>query len=237
MHSASLIRGCQFVLRSACPRCCRLSPARSGRPLSMRSPKVMCARPQAGPARSLACRGLARARIVAAGSSSARSSAAGRDQRLERQLAIARSDISSGQEHARGHYLAAQVKALGFAAERQLGRAASIDEQARDEFAVTFPPLDQAAIDPRTRRPEPADPRRAAARDSHRAASGGARSCPTRTRRHVCAEEPRLVIASLDACRQATATVIELPKDERVRGLFRSGMPSGTPSRDTRAIA
>ena len=43
-------------------------------------------------------------------------------------------------------YLAAQVDALRFAADRQLGRAASIDDQAREEFAVTFPPLDQAAI-------------------------------------------------------------------------------------------
>jgi hypothetical protein len=61
---------------------------------------------------------------------------------LDRQLDIARSDISSPQEYARGQYLAAQLKALRFAAERQLGRSAGIDDQARDEFGVTLPPFD-----------------------------------------------------------------------------------------------
>ena len=65
---------------------------------------------------------------------------------LDRQLAIARSDISSTPEYARGQYLAAQLTALRFAAERQLGRAASIDDQARDEFGVAFAPLDQDAV-------------------------------------------------------------------------------------------
>src|SRR5688572_19367889 len=65
---------------------------------------------------------------------------------LERQLVAERSGLSSGPEYARGRHLAAQLNALRFAAERQLGRAASIDDQAREEFAVTFPPLDQAAI-------------------------------------------------------------------------------------------
>ncbi len=135
---------------------------------------------------------------------------------LERQLAAARSDISSGQEYARGRYLAAQVNALRFAAERQLGRAASIDDQARDEFAVTFPPLDQAAIT-RTHdalnRLIPGDQPLAARIDGLRRST----IVPAENRGHVIGR-------ALDACRQATAAVIELPKDERVRGIFRSGM-------------
>jgi hypothetical protein len=135
---------------------------------------------------------------------------------LERQLAVVRYDISSGQEHARGQYLAAQVRALGFAAERQLGRAASIDDQARDEFAVAFPPLDQAAMT-RTHdalnRLLPGDQPLAARMEGLRRST----IVPTDNRGHV-------IGLSLDACRQPTAVVIELPKDERVRGLFRSGM-------------
>lgn len=135
---------------------------------------------------------------------------------LERQLAIARADISSGQDYARGQYLAAQVKALRFAAERQLGRAASIDDQARDEFSVTFPPLDQAAI--------------ARAHDAlNRLIPGNqplaARIDGLRRSTIVPTENRGLVIGrALDACRQATAAVIELPQDERVRGVFRGGM-------------
>ena len=66
---------------------------------------------------------------------------------LERRLSVARSDISSTQDYVRGQYLAAQVQALRFSAERQLGRATSIDEQARDEFGVTFSRVDQSRID------------------------------------------------------------------------------------------
>jgi len=61
---------------------------------------------------------------------------------LDRQLALAQSGLSSAQEFARGQYLAGQLRALRFAAERQFGRAATIDEQARDEFGVTLPPFD-----------------------------------------------------------------------------------------------
>ena len=135
---------------------------------------------------------------------------------LERQLAAARSDTSSGEEYARGQYLAAQVKALRFAAERQLGRAASIDDQAREEFAVTFPPLDQAAIaraHEALNRLIPGDQPLAARLDGLRQST------------IVRPEHRGIVIGkSLDACRQATAAVIELPKDERVRGAFRGGM-------------
>ena len=136
---------------------------------------------------------------------------------IERQLAIARSDLASGQEYARGQYLAGQLRALRFAADRQLGRAASIDEQARDEFAVTLPPLDQAAM--------------ARAHDALNRLLPGAQPLAARLdtlRRDTVvtpAQRGLVVGKALDACRQATAAVIGLPQDERVRGAFRSGMP------------
>ncbi len=128
-----------------------LLPARllhdAGRPPSMRSPKATCARrlklAQHDPSLVEDWRGPESWRP---GPRQPVAQLLEEIGELERQLATARSDISSGQEYARGQYLAAQVNALRFAAERQLGRAASIDDQARDEFAVTFPPLDQAAI-------------------------------------------------------------------------------------------
>ena len=67
-------------------------------------------------------------------------------ERLLFDLERAANDIGSSQEYARVHYLLGQVRALRFAADRLLGRSTSIDEQARDEFAVTLPPLDQAAV-------------------------------------------------------------------------------------------
>lgn len=135
---------------------------------------------------------------------------------LERQLAIARSDISSGHEYARGQYLASQVQALRFAADRQLGRDASIDDQARDEFAVVLPPLDRAAI--------------ARAHDALDRLLPGSQPLANRLdvlRRDtlVASDRRGLVIGrALDACRQATAAVVSLPQDERVRGAFRSGL-------------
>lgn len=135
---------------------------------------------------------------------------------LERQLAIARSDISSSQEYARGQYLAAQVTALRFAAERQLGRGASIDDQARDEFAITLPPLDEAAI--------------ARAHDALNRVVPGAQPLATRIdalRRDTTVPMDRrgLVVGrALEACREPARAVIELPQDERVRGVFHSGL-------------
>ena len=67
-------------------------------------------------------------------------------ERLHGQVQTAAADVSSAVEYARVQYLGAQIRALRYAVERQLGRHASIDEQARDEFNVTFPPLDARAI-------------------------------------------------------------------------------------------
>ena len=135
---------------------------------------------------------------------------------LDRQLAIARSDISSAQEYVRGQYLAAQVAALRFAAERQLGRAASIDDQARDEFAITLPPLDHAAI---------ARAHDALGRLIPGALPLAARLDALRKDTIVPRDRRGLVVGrALEACREATAAVIELPQDERVRGVFSGGL-------------
>ena len=132
---------------------------------------------------------------------------------LDRQLAIAHPDLSSSTEHARGRFLAAQIKALRFAADRQLGRAASIDEQARDEFNVEFSRVDQAAADAvheALRRLIPGEQPLAAGLE--------------RLRRETIVPADRranVVDRALDACRTATMAAITLPRNERVRVVFR----------------
>ena len=60
--------------------------------------------------------------------------------------ARAGADISSAEEQARLRYLTLQLKALRFAADALLGRTASVDEQAKEEFALELPPFDAAAM-------------------------------------------------------------------------------------------
>ncbi len=135
---------------------------------------------------------------------------------LDQQLAMARSDLSSTQEYVRGRYLAAQVTALRFAAERQLGRAASIDDQARDEFALTLPPLDPAAI---------ARAHDALGRLIPGAPPLAARLDALRRETSVPRDRRGLVVGrAIEGCREAATAVIDLPQDERVRGVFSSGL-------------
>lgn len=127
---------------------------------------------------------------------------------LQRDAGHAASAISSAQDHARVHYLSAQLRALHFAAHRQLGRAASIDDQAREEFGVVFPPLDVARVQ-RTHQ---------ALREvlpgfgtlSDRIRDYRMRTLiPVRRRQQFLTE-------ALQSCRQATAAVLPLPRDETV---------------------
>jgi len=60
--------------------------------------------------------------------------------------ARAGADISSAEEQARLRYLTLQLNALRFAADALLGRTASVDEQAKEEFALELPPFDAAAM-------------------------------------------------------------------------------------------
>lgn len=136
---------------------------------------------------------------------------------LQQQIEIAASDISSPAEFARVQYLAGQIRGLGFALDRQRGRAASIDDQAAAEFNVTFPPLDRTAIERvhaqlRLALPgsQPLDERVAALRR--------ATTMPRERRTPVLSR-------AVDACRRAAATVVAMPKDESINIVFRSRIP------------
>jgi hypothetical protein len=138
-------------------------------------------------------------------------------ERLQQHIEDAASDISSSTEYARVHYLRGQIRALRFATDRQLGRAASIDEQTAAEFNVTFPPLDRAAITrvhDRLRSQLPG----ASALDEQVAALRRATAVP---------RERRIVVMThaVDACRDAAARIVSLPNDERINIAFRSGIP------------
>jgi hypothetical protein len=120
----------------------------------------------------------------------------------------AAADLSSAPEHARVRYLRAQLRALRFAAERQLGRAASIDEQAREEFGVAFPPLDVAAVQRAHHALRDALPGLDALKDRVRAYREQT-TIPAAGWQQVFTE-------ALQSCRRATVAVLPLPRDESV---------------------
>jgi hypothetical protein len=127
---------------------------------------------------------------------------------LLRDVDRAAADISSAQEYARVHYLQAQLRALRFAADRQLGRAASIDEQAREEFGVSFPPFDAAAAERARRALSEVLPGFGALKDRVLA-----------FRKDTIIPEARrleVLSAALESCRRATTAVVPLPRDEHV---------------------
>jgi hypothetical protein len=134
--------------------------------------------------------------------------------RLHRQIESAGADVSSAVEYARVQYLLGQIRALRYAIGRQLGRTASIDEQAREEFDVTFPLLDPTAI------------ARVHAQ-LQRALPG---SAPLAERLAVLRQattirrERRLAVLTkaLEACRSAVPAAVALPGDERVELVFSS---------------
>jgi len=101
-------------------------------------------------------------------------------------------------DRARRDYLGAQLRALHFAARRLLGDAASIDEQAREEFGVAYGTTDAATI--------------AAIHGSLAVALPGTGSIAERfaalKRRTLVPDAQRLSVmkAALVACRQATVS-------------------------------
>ncbi len=138
-------------------------------------------------------------------------------ERLQQQIDTAAPDISSAAEHARVQYLAGQIRGLRFAVDRQLGRAASIDDQAAAEFNVTFPPLDRAAID--------------RVHDQLRHALPGDQALEARVaalrRATTVPREHRIAVLSraADACREAAAGIVPMPKDESINIVFRARIP------------
>jgi hypothetical protein len=128
--------------------------------------------------------------------------------RLVHDLERAAIDIGSSREYARVHYLLGQARALQFAAARQRGRAASIDDQAREEFGVTFPPFDRAAAERARTALSQTLPGVGALKDrllAHRQHT----EVPANRRQEV-------LIEALASCRRATAAVLNLPPDESV---------------------
>ena len=129
-------------------------------------------------------------------------------EKLQRAVAFAASDISSGQEYARVQYLKGQLRGLRFAAERQLGQAKSIDDQAREEFGVVFPPLDVAAVQRTHQALRDALPGLGALKD---------RLLAYRNQMVIPAgRRLEVLTGALASCRRATIAVLELPRDESV---------------------
>ena len=126
-------------------------------------------------------------------------------------------NVGSVEGRARLDYLDSQLRALNFAAARLLGRSTSIDDQARDEFAVAFSHPDLAVV--------------------QRALGEIDRLLPgqdpligrvTAFRRRLVIPDDRkqaVMQLALDACREAVVPVIDLPKDETVSVRFHRNMP------------
>ena len=56
-------------------------------------------------------------------------------------------DVASSEESSRLRYLTGQVRALGFSADRLLGRTTGIDAQLREEFGIEAAPFDPVAAE------------------------------------------------------------------------------------------
>lgn len=126
-------------------------------------------------------------------------------------------DVGNSIDRARIQYLDSQLRALDFAAGRLLGRATSIDEQARDEFAAAFSQPDPEVV-------------RETLAEVDRLLPG-----PGRTIERVTAFRKRLIVGddrklavmqiALDACREPVAPFIDLPKNESLTIRFHKNLP------------
>ena len=122
-------------------------------------------------------------------------------------------DAGSALDNARSRYLQAQLRALGFAASRLGGRSTTIDEQMREEFAITLPPLDPATV--------------TSMHDGISAWLPGESRLTEkvrnlRTATIVPADRRQAVVQlALNACRSATRAQVAIPDDESVQIRFR----------------
>jgi hypothetical protein len=117
-------------------------------------------------------------------------------------------DLSSAEEQARLRYLTLQLNALRFAADRQLGRAASIDEQLAEEFDLQPPLLDVPHVT-----------RTLAEIDRLLPGKGtvGERVNDLRRRIRVPTDKRREVFeAAMSACKEISAPVFPLPSQEAI---------------------
>lgn len=122
-------------------------------------------------------------------------------------------DISPAMERARIKYLEHQLRGLRFAAQRLLGRATSIDEQAREEFGIELTPLDAAQVTRVRDQLERLLP--GAGPLGGRVAALRAATIVPRDRREAVMQR------ALAACRTATIAVMALPPNEGVHVLWR----------------
>ena len=126
-------------------------------------------------------------------------------------------DVGSATENARIDYLDAQLRALEFAAGRLLGRSTSIDEQARDEFAVAFGQPDADAVKNTLTEIDRLLPGTGSVAD---------RFAALRRRTTIPPDRRQQVLQiALGACRDAVSSIIDLPKDEAVTIRFHKNMP------------
>lgn len=135
---------------------------------------------------------------------------------LEERLGRFADDSAPAAERPRHRYLVGQLAALRFAAERQLGRATSIDDQAREEFALTLEPLDHAHV------------RQARDRIANRLPGTtplAGRVAALRLATTIPGDRhERVVQLALAACRDATSRILRLPPSERVSIVFKRGL-------------
>jgi hypothetical protein len=135
---------------------------------------------------------------------------------LAKLIAERGNDVASSEESSRLRYLTGQVRALGFSADRLLGRTTGIDAQLREEFGIEAAPFDPVAAE-RVR----ADIDRAvpgAGPLSDRLAALRIRTTVPRDRRQAVMEN------AVKACREPMAPLFDLPHDERVTVRFRNNL-------------
>lgn len=138
-------------------------------------------------------------------------------QRLQRGIDQHSNNVGSAVDKARIDYLDHQVRALDFAASRLRGRTTSVDEQARDEFGLAFSQPDAEAIS-RT-----LGDIAALLPGSGRLAD---RVIAFRSATTIPGDRKQAVLQiATDACREAVAPVIELPRDEGITIRFHKNMP------------
>jgi hypothetical protein len=131
-------------------------------------------------------------------------------------IADHRDDGLAAAESFRLRYLAGQVRALRFTADRLLGRTTTIDEQLREEFGLAATPFD------------PGEAERVRA-DLDRALPGtgslAERLSSLRTRTTVPRDRKQAVMElAVQACRVPIAPLLDLPAGESVTVLFRSNL-------------
>lgn len=128
---------------------------------------------------------------------------------LQDAAARAGAGLASAEEQARLRYLTLQLNALRFAADRrQLGTAASIDEQAKEEFALELPPFDAPAVLRTLAEIDKLLPGKETRAE---------RVNELRRRLRVPHEKRRAVFeAALAACKEVSAPIFPLPANEEV---------------------